>query len=67
MPREDATIFKVLWTIVTFDSIQIPAKDSDGLPMDCITFADNLVNYLNDSGIDSEHRVDGSTIYLTIQ
>ena len=50
-----------------FDSIQIPAKDSDGLPMDCITFADNLVNYLNDSGIDSEHRVDGSTIYLTIQ
>ncbi len=36
-----------------FDSIQIPAKDSDGLPMDCITFADNLVNYLNDSGIDS--------------
>ena len=33
----------------------------------CITFADNLVNYLNDSGIDSEHRVDGSTIYLTIQ
>ena len=27
----------------------------------------NLVNYLNDSGIDSEHRVDGSTIYLTIQ
>ena len=50
-----------------FDSIQIPAKDSDGLPMDYITFADNLVNYLNDSGIDSEHRVDGSTIYLTIQ
>lgn len=50
-----------------FDSIQIPAKDSDGLPMDCITFADNLVNYLNDFGIDSEHRVDGSTIYLTIQ
>ena len=66
MLREDATIFKVLWMIV-FDSIQIPAKDSDGLPMDCITFADNLVNYLNDSGIDSEHRVDGSTIYLTIQ
>lgn len=50
-----------------FDSVQIPAKDSDGLPMDCITFADNLVNYLNDAGIDSEHRVDGSTIYLTIQ
>lgn len=50
-----------------FDSVQIPAKDSDGLPLDCITFADNLVNYLNDSGIDSEHRVDGNTIYLTIQ
>lgn len=50
-----------------FDSVQIPAKDGDGLPMDCITFADNLVNYLTDSGIDSEHRVDGSTIYLTIQ
>lgn len=50
-----------------FDSVQIPAKDSDGLPMDCITFADNLVNYLNDIGVDSEHRVDGSTIYLTIQ
>lgn len=45
-----------------FDSVQIPAKDSDGLPLDCITFADNLVNYLNDSGIDSEHRVDGNTI-----
>ena len=26
-----------------------------------------ILNYLNDSGIDSEHRVDGSTIYLTIQ
>lgn len=50
-----------------FDSVQIPAKDSDGLPLDCITFADNLVNYLNDSGVDSEHRVDGNTIYLTIQ
>lgn len=50
-----------------FDSVQIPAKDSDGLPLDCIAFADNLVNYLNDSGIDSEHRVDGNTIYLTIQ
>ncbi len=50
-----------------FDSVQIPAKDSDGLPMDCITFADNLVYYLNDSGIDCEHRVDGNTIYLTIQ
>ena len=50
-----------------FDSVQIPAKDSDGLPLDCITFADNLVNYLNGSGIDSEHRVDGNTIYLTIQ
>lgn len=50
-----------------FDSVQIPAKDSDGLPLDCITFADNLMNYLNDSGIDSEHRVDGNTIYLTIQ
>lgn len=50
-----------------FDSVQIPAKDSDGLPLDCITFADNLVDYLNDSGIDSEHRVDGNTIYLTIQ
>lgn len=50
-----------------FDSIQIPAKDSDGLPMDYITFADNLVTYLVELGVDSEHRVDGGTIYLTIQ
>lgn len=50
-----------------FDSIQIPAKDSDGLPLDCITFADNLINHLNEQSIDCEHRVDGSSIYLTIQ
>lgn len=50
-----------------FDTIQIPAKDIDGLPLDASIFADNLVFYLDEQGINSSVRLDGNTIYLTIE
>ena len=50
--------------------VQVKGKECDDHSNKEISYSmskADLVNYLNDSGIDSEHRVDGSTIYLTIQ
>lgn len=49
-----------------FDSVQIPTKDKDGLPMDTSTFADNLALYLDEIGISCDVRIDGNTIYITL-
>lgn len=49
-----------------FDSVQIPAKDADGLPMDASTFADNLALFLEEAGVSCDVRIDGSTIYVTL-
>ena len=49
-----------------FDTIQMPAHDADGLLLDASTFADNLVFYLDSQGISSAIRIDGNTIYVTI-
>lgn len=54
-----------------FDNIQIPAKDIDGLPMDPSQFAYNLTDYIKNNlqtniSPDSP-KIDGSTIYITIE
>ncbi|MDR0895460.1 MAG: DUF6175 family protein [Prevotellaceae bacterium] len=52
---------------LTFDTVQIPAKDTDGLPLDAATFGDNLVYFLEGVGVTSTVRIDGNTVYITIQ
>mgnify|MGYP006890786558 FL=1 len=49
-----------------FDTIQIPTHDSDGLLLDASTYADNLAFFLEEQGISCEIRIDGNTIYVTI-
>lgn len=49
-----------------FDTIQIPTHDTDGLLLDASTFADNLAFYLDEQNISCEVRIDGNTIYVTI-
>ncbi|MFA8434093.1 MAG: DUF6175 family protein [Marinifilaceae bacterium] len=53
---------------IIFDQIQIPANDSNGNPYSVSDFAFNLWEYLrSDVGIACRKRVDGNTIYITIQ
>lgn len=49
-----------------FDTVQIPTHDADGILLDASTFADNLAFYLDEQGISCEVRIDGNTIYVTI-
>ena len=49
-----------------FDSIQIPSRDIDGLPMDAATFADNLAIYLEEIQVSCDVRIDGNAIYVTL-
>ena len=49
-----------------FDTIQIPTRDADGLLLDASTYADNLAFFLEEQGISCEIRIDGNTIYVTI-
>lgn len=49
-----------------FDTIQIPTHDADGLLLDASTYADNLAFFLEEQGISCEIRIDGNTIYVTI-
>lgn len=50
-----------------FDDIKIPSKDADGLPMDAAQFGDNLLFYLNSEvGVPCEMKLDGKTIYITL-
>lgn len=50
-----------------FDVVKIPAKDVDGLPMDAYTWGDNLVTYLAEEGVTATLRVEGNTLYVTLQ
>lgn len=53
---------------MVFDNVQIPPKDADGLPIDAAQFGDNLSLYLNEElGVPCESRLDGNTVYITIQ
>lgn len=49
-----------------FDTVQIPTHDADGILMDASTFADNLAFYLEEQSISCSIRIDGNTIYVTI-
>ena len=50
-----------------FDDIKIPSKDADGLPMNAAQFGDNLLFYLNSEvGVPCEMKLDGKTIYITL-
>lgn len=49
-----------------FDTVQIPTHDADGILMDASVFADNLAFYLDEQGIPCSIRIDGNTIYVTI-
>lgn len=49
-----------------FDFVQIPALDSDGLPLDALTFGDNLLYYLNNEvNVPCTLKVDGTSIVIT--
>lgn len=49
-----------------FDYVQIPPIDSDGLPLDAMTFGDNLLYYLNNEvGVPCALKVDGTSIVIT--
>lgn len=51
-----------------FDDIKIPAKDSDGLPMDAAQFGDNLLYYMNTHlKVPCEMKLDGKTIYIILK
>ena len=51
-----------------FDDIKIPAKDSDGLPMDAAQFGDNLMYYMNTQlKVPCEMKLDGKTIYIILK
>lgn len=50
-----------------FDNVQIPSKDTDGLPMDPAQFGYNLGDYITDElQTECEVKFDGSTIYVTV-
>lgn len=49
-----------------FDTVQIPTHDADGLLLDASTFADNLAFFLEEQGVSCGVRIDGNTIYVTI-
>lgn len=52
---------------MVFDYVMIPPKDSDGLMMDAAQFAFLLQSYLaQEQGISCSSKVDGTTIYITI-
>ncbi|MFI3259461.1 MAG: DUF6175 family protein [Rikenellaceae bacterium] len=52
---------------IIFDSVMIPLKDADGLPMDAAQFAFLLESHLVETqGVSCTSRVDGATIYITI-
>lgn len=51
-----------------FDYVMIPPKDADGLLMDAAQFAFLIESYLKeDEGVSCSSRVDGATIYITIE
>ncbi|WP_421917925.1 DUF6175 family protein [Marinifilum sp.] len=53
---------------VIFDQIQVPPKDENGNLFSVSDFAFNLWDYLrSDMGIACKKRVDGNTVYITIQ
>ncbi|MDQ2180616.1 MULTISPECIES: DUF6175 family protein [Marinifilum] len=53
---------------IIFDQIQVPPKDGNGNPFSVSDFAFNLWDYLrSDIGIACKKRVDGNTVYITIQ
>ncbi len=53
---------------MVFDYVMIPPKDSDGLKMDAAQFAFLLHSYLSGSqGVKCSSKVDGSTVYITIE
>ena len=49
------------------DNIQIPNKDENGILQDANDFAVRLTRYLKKLGINASNRLDGNTIYLTIE
>jgi len=53
--------------LIIFDEIQVPSKAAEGYFLDANDFALEIFNYLrNDLNINCDKRVDGSTIYITI-
>lgn len=57
----------VVDTKLIYDSVSIPPTDSDGLPMDPLTFSYLLETYLSkELGVSASSRIDGRTILITI-
>lgn len=55
---------EMLW----FDTVFIPATDSDGFPMDGATWGDNLLYHLNnDLHVPCKMKFDGTSIDITLQ
>lgn len=50
-----------------FDYVMIPAVAKDGMAMDPAQFEYELRNYLENQGISCSSKLDGSTIYITIE
>ncbi len=51
-----------------FDYVMIPAVDQDGLMMDAAQYAFLLHSYLSeDQGVSCSSKIDGNSIYITIQ
>ncbi|WP_165045551.1 DUF6175 family protein [Dysgonomonas sp. ZJ709] len=54
--------------LLIFDEIQVKSKASEGYFLDANDFALEIFNYIkNDLGIACDKRVDGSTVYITIE
>jgi len=53
--------------LVIFDEIQVAAKTQDGHFQDANDFALNIFTFLKSLGIACDKRVDGNTIYITIE
>lgn len=52
--------------LLILDSVQIPNKDENGVLQDANDFAVRLTRYLKKQGINASNRLDGNTIYITI-
>lgn len=53
--------------LIIFDEIQVPSKAAEGYFLDANDFALEIFSYLrNELNINCDKRVDGSTIYITI-
>lgn len=54
-------------TAIIFDEVKIPNKNADGDLQDATDFGVRLTRFLKNKGINATNRIDGSTIYISIQ